>query len=300
MGFRVLAKQLIKASWKRFAQRHGTLMSGAVAYFALLSMTPLLLVAIVVAGAVTDEQEARNQMFRGLSVYVGAQGATTIASLLDNVRSHRTSPIATVLGAMVMIYGSTRLFTQMQRALNMLWGVHARGGRDLRGKAWKQVRKRGLAFFLVLACGAFLVLSVIVRSVLTALGDLPGAQFADRWHVVDHSVSFAILVGLFAVLFKTLPDVRIAWRDCAAGGLVTAVLFTIGKTVVGLYLGHKSLDSLFGAAGSVVMLVLWAYYCAQVFFFGAALTASWAEMQGRPMVPTDQAVALPPVDDDSA
>lgn len=274
-------------------------MSGAVAYFALLSVTPLLIVAIVVAGAVTNEQAARDQMFRGLSVYVGAQGAATIASLLDNVRAHRTSPLATLLGASVLVYGSTRLFTQMQRALNMLWGVQARTGKDLRGKAWKQLRKRGLAFFMVLACGAFLVASILVRTVLTAAGDFPGVQLAAQWHVVDHAVSFGVLAGLFTVLFKLLPDVRIAWRDCAAGGLVTTILFTFGKTLVGLYLGHKGLDSLFGAAGSVVMLVLWAYYSAQVFFFGASLTVTWAELRGRPVVPTDHAVLLPPVEDDA-
>ncbi len=273
-------------------------MSGAVAYFALLSVTPLLLVAILVAGVVTDRQAARDQMLRGLAVYVGARGTATIASLLDNVRAHHTSPLATTLGAAVLVYGSTRLFTQMQRALNLLWGVEAISGKDLRGKAWRQVRKRGLAFFMVVACGAFLVVSVLVHAALTAAEDIPGVRLAAQWHFLDHSVSFGVLACLFAVVFRLLPDVRIAWRDCAVGGLLTTVLFTLGKTVVGLYLGHTSLQSLFGAAGSVVMLVLWAYYCAQVFFFGASMTVTWAELRGRPPVPTDQAVLQPSIDDD--
>lgn len=285
-------KQLVGDTVRSFARHGGTLLAGACAFFALLSAAPMLFIAITIAGAVTDRASARAELLRGLGAWLGPEGAATIGHLLaaGDIRPAGLWP--SVASGLVLVYGSTRLFTQVQRALNHLWDVRARAPGDFRGKVLRQVERRILSFGLVLLCAAFLLASVGMRAFLERAEDVLGAHLSSRWLVLDHAGTFVVAAALFAALFKVLPDVRVDLRDAAAGALVTAALFHVGKLLLGVYLGHKDLAATFGPAGSVVMILLWVHYSAQIFFLGASFTAAWAKRSGRALEPTPGALRV--------
>jgi membrane protein len=196
-----------------------------------------------------------------------------------------------LLSAGVLAYASTRLFSQLKRALDQMWDIETRSGEGLRGKAWKQLRKRALAFVMVLFVGVMIVLLVALKAVLAAATTAIGGPLAGAaWQMGEIVLSLATTTLLFAMVFKVMPDAHLAWRDAWAGAFVTAVLFSIGAVLIGLYVGHKGLASTYGAAASIVMLLLWVHYSAQVFFVGAAFTAVLAEKRGRPISPTENAI----------
>ncbi len=286
-------RALFADSARSYSRHGGRMLAGAVAFSALLSIAPLLFIALGVASTVVDTDVSRASVMHDLARWIGDDGATTIFSLLERASDRHRSGLASIVGGVVLVYASTRLFSQMKRALNHMWDVHARSGRGLRGKVWKQLRKRGLALLMVLFVGLLIVAVVIVKTIVAAstqaLGDA-ATQVVVR--IVETVISLATTTLMFAALFKLLPDARLTWRDAWRGALVTAVLFSIGTTVIGLYLGHKTLDVLYGPGGSLVMVLLWVHYSAQVFFFGAAVTGELARRQGRPIEPDDYGVRI--------
>jgi membrane protein len=173
-----------------------------------------------------------------------------------------------------------------------MWDVTARPVSDLRGRLVRVVEKRVLAFAMVLVCAVFLLASTLMRALLVNASSMVGAQLPARWHVLDHVLSFAVSTLLFTAVFKWLPDVKIAWRDAGAGALFTSFLFAVGKLLIARYLAHKSSATVFGVAGSIVMLLLWVHYTAQIFFLGAAFTAVRAAHKGRPLAPTADALRI--------
>jgi len=269
------------------------MLAAAVAFSSLLSVAPVLVIALHVAGLAIGEERARAAVLKDLARWIGASGARTLGILLEHAREDRGAGWASLLSGAVLVYASTRLFSQLKRALNHMWDVQARSGAGLRGKAWKQIRKRALAFALVLFVGVIIVGVVVAKTLLvSATAAFGGAAAGLPWQVFETAVSLAATTLLFAVVFKVLPDARMAWRDAWQGALVTAGLFSVGALLIGLYLGHKALDSMYGPAGSVVMLLLWVHYSAQVFFLGAALTGELARRRGRPIAPDEYGIQV--------
>jgi membrane protein len=285
-------RAVLRDTVRIFSRHDGRMLAGATAFFAMVSVTPLLLIALVVAGAVADAHAARRELLHGLRVWLGEDGARALAAMLANVHASRSGAEVTAISVAVILWGATRLFSHLQRALDHLWGVRMRDQKALRDKALKQLRRRAVAFAMVVFCGAALVASMTLRTALVATERVLGAPASTRWHVVDHLLALGAVSALFAVVFRVLPHVRITWRDALTGSAVTTALFALGRYAVAAYLGRKSLDSAFGAAGSVVLLMLWTYYSAQIFFFGAAFIAARAKHAGRALTPTDDAVAL--------
>ncbi len=269
------------------------MLAGAVAFSSLLSIAPLLFIALGIAAIAIGDERGHASVMHDLARWIGDDGAATIFSLLARANEHGHSAIASVIGAVVLAYASTRLFSQMKRALNHMWDVHARSGKGVGGKLWKQVRKRGLALLMVGFLGVVIVVVVLVKVVLAAATDRFGATAAPLlFHLGEIVVSLATTTLMFAAIFRLLPDARIAWHDAWRGALVTAVLFSIGTTIIGLYLGHKALDVLYGPGGSLVMVLLWVHYSAQVFFFGAAVTGELARRRGHPIEPDEYGVHI--------
>lgn len=291
---------MVKSLWRvlvdgitSFSRHGGTLLGGATAFFALLSAAPLMLIVLGVAIPLAGEKLARAELYRSMLQWFGAEGASTLLGLADGAMRNDHGTLASVIGSAVLLYGATNLFLQMQQALNQIWNVRQRSDLSLRVSAFHLLRRRLLAFVMVLLCVASLLASLAMRTTLAVLRSLSGQPIPIAWHLLDHTISLVGLIAMIASLFRILPDARIAWRDVWLGAVTTAVLFDAGREVLAVYFGRIARVTGFGAAGSIVLLLLWVHYSAQIFYFGAALTASWAAHRGRPVRPTEDAVAIP-------
>jgi len=292
-------RDVLRDTVRIFSRHDGRMLSGATAFFALVSVTPLLLIALVIAGAIVDAHSAQNEVLQGLRVWLGVEGAQAVAAMLSNVRASTSGTEVTLASGAVIVWGATRLFSNLQRALDHLWGVRVRYREALRDKAVKQVKHRGLSFALVLLCGVAIVAALAMRTIIVTTESVLRTPVGTRWHLLDHVLSLAVLGGFFALIFRFLAHVKISWRDALTGSAVTTALFALGRFALTVYLQRKSLGSTFGAAGSVVLLLLWTYYSAQIFFLGAAFVAARAKHAGRPLQPTDDAVAMREDHDDA-
>jgi membrane protein len=269
------------------------MLANAVAFSSLLSIAPLLYIALGVAGMAIGSEVGRDNVLHDLARWVGDDGAKAIFALIDRIGTRGGSGLAHVLGTAFLIYASTRLFSQMKAALDHMWDVHAKSGRGWRAKSWKQLRKRSLALLLVLFVAVQIIAVVAIKTFLAAsMGRLDDAIAHAVFRLGEIIISLATTTLTFAALFKVLPDVKLAWRDAWRGAFVTAVLFSLGATLIGWYLGHKSLDASYGPAASVILVLLWVYYSAQVFFFGAAVTGELARRRGHPIEPDDNGVRI--------
>lgn len=253
-------KALLQATFRAYSQRSGRLLSGAIAFYALLSAAPLFVIALHIAGLFGREAAARRALLDDLTRWVGDGGAHTIADLL--ARSERTHDgrLATWLGAAVTLYASTRLFSALKRALDHIWDVAPPPlgpAADLRARAARELRKRLGAFLMILLVGLILLVLVFVKASISAVERLLGEahELPILWRGAESLASFGISAALFALVFKVLPDARLGWKDAWIGAFVTAALFSAGAVIIGFYLGHKSTASLYGAASSVVMLI---------------------------------------------
>lgn len=281
-GERATLRAVARESLRLWSRGGARFLSGAVAFYALLSAVPVLVIAIQLAGLATSESAAQRALLENLHRWLGAEGARTVAALLQSaarVGEHR--PWA--LELLVLLYASTRLFTQLQRALHLLWEVPLESPEAWRSKVLTVLRRRGVAVGLVALVSLLLLALVLWNGFIAWAGHLLGSH-PTLWRGASAGFSFAITALLFAAIFKVLPEVRISPRDAAVGGAVTAGLFTVGATVVGFYVGHKATESFFGAASSLVMLLLWVNYSAQVFFLGACFAGVHARLRGDGIV----------------
>jgi membrane protein len=250
-----------------FQRRGGRLLSGAIAFYALLSIVPMLLIVLHVASRLTDEHDSRSLLVREIARWVGHAGAATLVELLDRARQSHQGATASVLSTALVLYGSTRLWSQLQRALDILWGTEKPESDSTAGSVLRQLRKRALAFGLVLFTGIALAALVVGHTLQARLHLAAGSS-----RVFEALGAFVITTLLFSLIYQVLPHARVRPRDALRGGLLTALLFTFGSLLVSTYVAHKAANSAYGAAGSVVMLMLWVHYSAHVFFYGAALT----------------------------
>jgi membrane protein len=295
MPIHASARELARDTFRSYSRHGGRMLAAAVAFSSLLSVAPLLVIALHVAGLATGEERARASLSRELAQWIGDDGAATLTLLIDGARRSHARGWASVTSLLVLAYASTRLFSQLKRALNHMWDVQARSAKGVRGKAWKQLRKRGLAFGMVLFVGAMMIGIVVLKALLaSATARFGGGEAPLALRVSEALISLGATALLFALIFKVMPDATIAWRDAGLGALVTSALFSIGTVLIGLYLGHKSrdADAIYGPAGAVVMLLLWVHYSAQVFFLGAALTGELARRSGREIRPDEHGVRI--------
>jgi membrane protein len=268
-------------------------LGAALAYYSVFSLAPLVVIAIGIAALVFDEQTARGGIVREIEETLGQPAARAIEDLMKHAQKSGQSGLATALGLVVLLFGASGVFIQLQDALNTIWKVTPKAG----GGLWTMIRDRLLSFAVVLGTGFLLLVSLVVSAALAALSKfltsaaLPGGIFL--WQVVTGLVSLAIITLLFALIYKVLPALRIAWKDVWIGAAVTALLFTGGKFLLGWYLGQGSTASAFGAAGSLVVILIWVYYSAQILLFGAEFTRVYAKRFGTHQVATEKATQFP-------
>lgn len=283
---------LFKEAAKDWSEDKAPRLGAALAYYTVFSLAPLLILIIAIVGLTLGQrevaQEAVVSQLRGL---VGPEGAQVVETAIENSSKPATAILAGVIGVITLLLGALGAFGQLQDALNTIWEVKPRPGRGLRGI----IKDRVLSLGLVLVIGFFLVVSLGVSAALTTLGAflgtiVPGPEIVMEG--LNFIISLAVITVLFALMYKYLPDAKIAWRDVWVGAVSTALLFTIGKTLIGLYLGRGSITSTYGAAGSFVVLLVWLYYSAQIFLFGAELTQVYANRFGKRVRPTDNAVPV--------
>lgn len=262
--------------WEDKAPRLGA----ALAYYTALSLAPLLVLAIGVAGLVFGEEAAKGQLVAQMEDMVGTDGAQMIETLVAKAREPSTGIIATVLGLITLLIGATGVFGQLQEALNDIFGVEPKSGGGVLGL----LKDRFLSLAMVLGVGFLLLVSLVLSASLAALTKWVGGvipQLAGAAEFGNFAVSIVVITLLFAMIFKWLPDVKLRWRDVWLGAAFTAVLFTIGKFAIGMYLGRSSLGSAYGAAGSFVVVLVWVYYSAQILFLGAEFVKVYVKHNGE-------------------
>ena len=282
---------MIKESFKGWME-HGALdLGAALAYYAIFSLAPLLLIVIGVAGLIWSRDAVQGQLVGQLQGIVGQQGGQAIQAMIANAGKHGSGALATVIGVVTILFGATGVFVQLQSSLDRIWNVEPKPGAGI----WGFVKTRMLSFGMVLGIGFLLLISLVVATAVTAVstwatGLLPAAKVLTEG--LTFVVSFALTTLLFAMIFKVLPDVKIGWRDVWIGAAATALLFTLGKFLIGLYLAKSSVASTYGAAGSLVIVLLWIYYSSQILFLGAEFTQVYASRYGSNIRPSKHAVPV--------
>ncbi|HEY1376202.1 MAG TPA: YihY/virulence factor BrkB family protein, partial [Gemmataceae bacterium] len=276
---------LIRDTSRHWSEDKASVLGAALAYYALFSVAPLVLTAVSIAGLVFGEDAAREEIVRQITASAGEQVGRAVGDTLAYVHNGGSGTYATVISLAILTFAATGIFAQLQDALNTVWGVQARSGRGVLGV----IKDRFWSFMLVVVFGVLLLASLVVMAGLTGLTHLlpPDAAPARPllWQTVNWLVSIVLLTALIAMVYKLLPDVQLHWSDVGTGAVVTALLVTIGNQLIGLYLGWSSWISAYGAAGSLVVVVLWVYYSAQVFLFGAEFTQVYATRAGKRLPP---------------
>ena len=267
---------LLVRSFRGWRQDNASSMAAALAFYTLFSIAPLLLVALAVAGFFFDRAQAQDLLIAQFANLVGPKAAHGIQALLEAASDRIAAKHSAAVGLATLLLGATSVFTELRSDLNRIW----RCSLDKASGVWDFVRTRLMSFGLVVSIGFLLLVSLVVSTAISAIGDLvlPGSPAAAR--AGEFATSFIVLTALFALIYKVLPSRRIAWRDVWVGAAVTSLLFWIGKFVIGLYIAKSAMGSTFGAAGTVVVIIAWVYYSSFIFFFGAEFTREYALSHG--------------------
>jgi membrane protein len=279
--------QVIKDTVREWQEDEATQLAAALSYYTAVSIAPLLVLVVVVVGFFLGREAAQGELIGQLQGAMGEQGAAFLQAALENADQPTVASVAGILSLATLLWGSTNVFSQLQNSLNKIWDVEPKPGQGIMAT----IKSRFLSFTMVLGVAFMLLISLVISAALSAItnwgrGILPGADWI--WQIVNFAVSFGVVTLLFAAIFKVLPDAEISWRDVWLGAAVTALLFTIGKFALGLYLGNAG--SAYGAVGSVVVFLLWVYYSAQILFFGAEFTQVYARTYGSGIEPAENAV----------
>jgi membrane protein len=286
--------KLLKETVAEWSEDKVPLWAAALAYYTIFSLAPLLLIAISIAGLVFGEEAARGEIVGQIRGLVGQQGAEAIQGMIQNVnRPGSGGTLATIVGVVTLLFGASGVFGQLQDALNTIWGVKPKPGQGIASF----IQARFLSFAMVLVIGFLLLVSLVLSAALAAITTffshfLP--TFVALGQLLNFVVSFGFITLLFAAIYKFLPDVNVAWKDLWIGAATTSLLFNVGKFLIGLYLGNSGTTSAYGAAGSLVVLLLWVFYSAQIILFGAEFTQVFAKHRGSEITPSDHAVWIIP------
>lgn len=283
---------ILGSAIRRFIADDAMTLGGALAFYTALSLAPLLVLLLAVAGFLWQEADVRAEIVRQTYRLIGASGADMVATIMEEASRGNAHGIAAVIGVGTLIFGATSVFAQLQYSLNRVWNVEAKPGEDV----LDFLRKRLLSLGMILAIAFLLIVSLILGAALSfATGvahiELPGGQ--ATWAIVNLLVSLLVYAGIFTLIHHTLPDVKIPWKDSLIGGAATAVLFALGKELVAWYLGHSGISSAYGAAGSFFVVLVWVYYSSLILFIGAEITQAFATQMGHSIVPDPHARWIP-------
>lgn len=283
---------LIKKTFKEWSEDKASRLAAALAYYTVFSIPPLLVIAIGIAGLFTDRQVIEDQVINQAGALMGSQGSEAIETILESSEEPGRGELGpTLISLALLLFGASGVFTQLQDAMNTIWNVKADPDRTI----LETIKERIFSFTMVLGIGFVLLVSLMLSTLLASFGNFVGGLLSEAeilLLIVNFVISFLIFTLLFALIYKVVPDVDIAWRDVWIGAVMTAILFKIGEYALGFYFERSDPTSAFGAAGSVILLLLWVYYSAQILFLGAEFTQVYSTEFGSGIQPERDAVPL--------
>ncbi|MBE9060395.1 YihY/virulence factor BrkB family protein [cf. Phormidesmis sp. LEGE 11477] len=265
---------LLKRAFSGWQKDRVSLLAAALAYYTVLSIAPLIVIAIAIAGSVFGAEAAQGEIVNTLGGLIGTQGAQVVESVVRNAAQPELNSTASIFGVIALLISASGLFVHLQIALNIVWNVKAKKNRNL----WQVLRKRLLSFGMVVAIGFLLLISLLVSTAISTLSQLEMEfipNIPSLWQWADALISLGIVILLFALIYKYLPDVDLGWKNVWIGAMITAALFILGKYLLGFYISRSSIGSAYGAAGSLVVMLVWIFYSTQILLFGAELTQAY-------------------------
>lgn len=286
----MLYMMILKSSWLEFSEDNAIKLSASLAYYTIFSLAPMLIVIISLTGIFFGTQAVQGELFDQIRNYVGDDAALQIQKMIGNADVIKEGFKATVIGIVTMLIGATGVFAEIQSSINFMWGIKPKPRRGY----LKYLGNRLISFLILVGMGLVLILSLLVNSIITSFSNRINELFpffpTEFASMVNSVFIFLILCLLFFIIFKVLPDAIIQWRDALIGSLFTTVLFMIGKWAIGYYLGFISLGTTYGAAASLVIILLWIYYSAIILYFGAEFTHMFSLHAGKGIVPKSNAI----------
>jgi membrane protein len=287
--------QLLRETFREWLEDGANRLAAALAYYTTFSLAPLLVLIIAMAGLVGGREAAQTQTMAQVQDLLGVQGREFVQGMIESASRPTTGLAATFIGAVTLLFGALGVFGELQNSLNTIWEVKPKPARGFLDGVKRFVVRRLLSFTMVLGIGFLLLASLVISAAIASFGEYIGNRWplADFWlQLLNFVISFAVVTLLFAMMFKFLPEIKIAWKDVWLGAAVTSALFSLGKFLIGLYLGRSQVGNTFGAAGSLAILLIWIYYSAQILFFGAEFTQVYASRYGSRIVPDPDMVKL--------
>jgi membrane protein len=283
---------ILRKSFLKYKKDDPIKLAGTTAYFTIFAIAPILIIIISLAGLVISEERIAEKIFTEINRLIGSEGTEFIKGLVENFQSRDKSLTGTLVGFAIFIFTSTTFFSVLQKSLNFIWRVRAKP----RNNFLRALLDRLLSFGLILSIGFIMMVSLLIDASLSFLKDFL-ERYIDDYTLyiirpINFVVSFAIITLIFAIIYKYLPDTKLKWRVTWVGALITAVLFTLGKYLIGWVLGSTNLNVMYGAAGSIVIFVLWVFYSSIIFFFGAEITQQFAVHFKYDIKPKDYAVQI--------
>lgn len=288
--------EVLKASFTGFIDHKVTKLSGSLAYYTVFSMAPLLVVIISLCGIFLGKEAAEGQIYAQLDGFMGKDTALQLQQIIKNAAISGKGKLAFIIGIVTLLVGATTVFSDIQDSINMIWGLKPKPKRG-----WlKMLQNRFLSFSVIVSLGFLLLVSLAITAILDGFSGRLRAQYADvsvvLFYIVNQLVTLTVVSAIFAVIFKVLPDAIIRWKDVISGSVVTALLFMLGKFAISVYIGQSNVGSTYGAAGSLVILLLWTYYSSIILYFGAEFTKAYAVAYGAEILPSHYAVTTKEVE----
>jgi membrane protein len=279
---------IFKRTYQDWKEDRASRLAASLAYYTIFSLAPLLVIVIAIAGFIWRHEDVEAQIMAQSQSLVGVEGATFIADMIRSASNPTEGILATIIGIVTLLFGALGVFNELHNALNVIWEVKEEKAESFLQAVKKALIDRFLSFTMVLVIGFLLLVSLVVSAGLSAAQELAGNTFPIPeflLQLINLIISIGVITLLFALIYKYLPDTEIPWRYVWLGAFVTAILFSLGKLAIGLYLGNSAIASSFGAAGSLVLLLVWIYYSSQILFFGAEFTQAYANKYGQKIPP---------------
>ena len=277
-------------TFKSFGEHKITKLSSSLAYYTVFSMGPLLIMIISLCGLFLEREAVEGKIQEQLAGFVGSESADQLQDVIRNASLAGKSKLAVIIGSITLLLGATTVFAEIQDSINSIWGLKAKPK-----KGWlKMLKNRVLSFSIIVSLGFLLLVSLAISTLVDVLNDSLNARFPDVavavLYIVNLLVTFIITTTIFAVIFKVLPDAKIQWQHVWAGAIITAILFMIGKLLISLYISRANIGNTYGAAGSLVIFILWVYYSSMILYLGALFTKQYAMIRGQAIMPSRYAV----------
>jgi len=283
---------LLKSTFTEFDEDNAIKLSASLSYYTIFSLPPLCIIILYICGIFFGKEAVSGQFFGQINGMVGNDAAIQIQETIKNIELSNSNVFAAVFGGIMLLIGASGVFAEIQSSINFIWGLKAKPNKGI----MKFVKNRLMSFSMIAAVGFLLLVSLTVNTVMDILNARLVMYFPDAtvylFYILNILILFASTTILFAIIFKTLPDGDIAWKDALIGSSFTSVFFMIGKFAIGFYLGNSTVATVYGAAGSVVIILVWVYYSAIILYFGAEFTKVYARMYGKKIIPNDYAVEI--------